>query len=98
MNSDKIIDGRVGFAKIKDALTATKIAFSRIALRKDRRNINESRVHFNAKLRNFCEQNNISFIDNGNIKESHLGKKKLHLKRKGNSFLAKNLPNYVEHY
>ena len=36
------------------------------------------------------------FIDNGNIKESHLGMKKLHLNRKGNSFLAKNLLNYLE--
>ena len=38
------------------------------------------------------------FIDNGNIKEGRLGMKKIHLNRKGNSFLAKNLLNYVENY
>ena len=80
----------------KYTLRATKIAFSSIVLRKERRNINESRTHFNAKLRNFCEQNNIAFIDNGNINESHLGMKKLHLNGNGNSLLAKNLLNYVE--
>ena len=84
--------------KIRDTLPATKIAFSRIALRRDRRNINESRTDFNAKLRNFCKQKNIGFIDNGIINESHLGMKKLHLNRKGNSALAKNLPNYLENY
>ena len=82
--------------KIKDTLSATKVAFSSNVLRKDGRNINESRVYFYAKLRNFCKQNNIGFIDNGNIKESHLGMKKLHLNRKENSFLIENLLNYVE--
>ena len=82
----------------KDTLPATKIAFSSIVLRKDRRNINESRTHFNAKLCNFCKQNKIGFIDNGKIKEIHLGMKKLHMNRKGNSFLASSLLNYVENY
>ena len=35
---------------IKDTLPATRIAFSTIVLRKDRQNINESRVDFGAKL------------------------------------------------
>ena len=76
----------------KYTLRATKIAFSSIVLRKDSRNINESRTHFSAK------QNNIGFIDNGNINESHLGMKKLHLSRNGNSFSEKSLLNYVENY
>ena len=37
-------------------------------------------------------------IDNGNTNESHLGMKKLHLNRKGNSAVAKNLLNYLENY
>ena len=49
------------FKKVRDILQATKIAFSSIALRKNRQNINESRADFNAKLRNFCKQNNIGF-------------------------------------
>ena len=35
-------------------------------------------------------------IDHGNIKESHLGIKKLHLNRKGNSLFAKNLLSFIE--
>ena len=84
--------------KIRDTLSATKIAFSSIVLGKGRRNINESRADFNTKLRNFCKQKNIGFIDNGNINESHLAMKKLHLNRTGNSALAKNLLNYLENY
>ena len=49
-----------------DALPAIKIAFSSIVLRRDRRNINESRADFDANLRNFCKQKNIGFIDNEN--------------------------------
>ena len=52
----------------------------------------------NVKLRNFCRQKNIDFIDNENINESNLEIKELHLNRKGNSTLAKNLLNYLENY
>ena len=72
--------------KIKDTLAATKIVLSSTVLQKDRRNVNESRTHFNAKLCNFCKKTNVGFIDNENIKESYLGMKKLHLNRKGNFF------------
>ena len=84
--------------KIRDTLPATKIAFSSMVLRKDRRNISESRTDFSVKLLNFCKQKNIGFIDNENINESHLRIKKLHLNRKGNSTLAKTLLNYIENY
>ena len=50
----------------------------------------------NVKLRNFCRQKNIDFIDNENINESNLEIKKLHLNGKGNSTLVKNLLNYLE--
>ena len=74
--------------KTRDTLPATQITFWSIVLRTD----------FNAKIRNFCKQKNIAFIDNGNINESHFGTKKLHLNRKGNFALAKNLLNYLENY
>ena len=44
------------------------------------------------------QANNVGFIDNGNINESHQGIKKLHLNRKGNSTSAKNLLNYLENF
>ena len=76
--------------KIIDTLPARKIAFSSIVLRKDWQNINELRIDFNAKLWNFWKQKNVVFIDSRNSNESHLGMKKLHLNRKGNSVLDKN--------
>ena len=47
----------------------------------------------NSRLKHFCNQKNIHLILNANIKEEHLGIKKLHLNRKGNSIFAKNLLN-----
>ena len=39
----------------------------------------------NGRLKNFCKKKEISVIDNTGIKEFHLGKRKLHLNKKGNS-------------
>ena len=39
---------------------------------------------------------NLSFIDNSNLKEEHLGLKKLHLNRIGNSIFAKNFLSHLE--
>ena len=72
--------------KAKRISPDTKIVFSNIIFRKDRRN---------TRPKNFCNQKNISLIDNGNIKE-HLGVKKLHLNRRGNSLFAKNLLCFIE--
>ena len=49
----------------------------------------------NARLKNFCIQKGIGFIDNSGIKEFHLGKRKLHLNNKGNSSFAKNLLHHI---
>ena len=38
----------------------------------------------------FACKKGISFIGNSGIKEFHLGKRKLHLNKKGNSVVAKN--------
>ena len=45
---------------------------------------------------NFCNQKNINLIINNNKKEEHLGIKKLHLHRKGNSVFVKHLLNFIE--
>ena len=73
-----------------------KIAFSNIIIRKDRRNLEKSRADTNTRLKNYCMQKNIGYIDNANLKENHLGVKKLHLIRKGNILFAKNLLNFIE--
>ena len=47
---------------------------------------------FKGKLtfKKLFQSKNIDFIDNGNLKEEHLGQKKLHLNKKGNPILEKH--------
>ena len=47
-------------------------------------------------IKYFCRQKNIKLISNDNIKEEHLGIKKLHLNTKGTGIFAKNLLNFIE--
>ena len=53
-------------------------------------------VKLNNELKAFCDDNLLDYIDNENIDESCLGIKKLHLNRKGNAYLAKNIINYTK--
>ena len=41
------------------------------------------------------QSKNIDSIDNGNLKEEHLGQKKLHLNKKGNSILSNNFKKFL---
>ena len=82
--------------KAKIISSDTEIVFSNIIYRQDRRNTDKQRIETNARLKNFCNQKNIPLIDNGNIKEEHLGVKKLYLNRRGNSLFAKNLLGVIE--
>ena len=50
----------------------------------------------NNVVKNYCSQKKPSLVDHDNIKESHLGIKKLHLNRKGNSLFAKSLLSFIE--
>ena len=82
--------------KAKRISSDTKIVFSNIIYLKDRRDTDKQRIDTNARLKNFCNQKNILLTDNGNIKEEHLGVKKLRLNRRGNSLFAKNLLGFIE--
>ena len=53
------------------------------------------RADTNFRLKNFCKQKNIKLILNDNLKEEHLGIKKLHLTRKDNTVFARNLLNFI---
>ena len=59
------------------------------------KDLNKKAVEVNSRLKNFCTQKKIDFIDNTNIKEEHLGNKKLHLNKRGNTVLANNLLKYL---
>ena len=82
--------------KTKKISPNTKIVFSSIIFRKDRRYIEKQRNDVSTRLKNFCKQKNIAFIDNSNLKEENLGLKKLHLNRICNSIFAKNFLSYLE--
>ena len=71
----------------------TKVAFSSIVTRKDKKDISKTVQDTNLRLKNCCSQKNIDFIQNSNIMEQHLGIKKLDLNKKGNSLLVNNFSN-----
>ena len=89
-NAKKIVN------KVNKTSPNTVLTFSNIIVRKDNKNLEKARADTNSRLKNFCRQKKINLLSNDNIKEDHLGIKKLHLNRKGNSVFAKNLLNYTE--
>ena len=73
----------------------TKLVFSSLIVLKDKKNIDKEVLDTNARLKNFCNQKNIDYIDYINFKEDHLGIKKLRLDKRGNSVFAQNLLRYL---
>ena len=65
--------------------------FSGLITRTDRKNRNKNVTKTNKRLRNYCRQKDVDYIDNTNIIEDSLGI----LNGKGNSFFAKNLLKYL---
>ena len=49
----------------------------------------------NKKLKSLCNQNNIDYIDNSNLLESHLNRDGLHLNYKGTFALGHNFINAI---
>ena len=58
------------------------VAFSSIIVRKDKKNLEKSKIETNASLKNYCSEKGLGYIENNWIKEVHLGKKRLHLNKK----------------
>ena len=81
--------------KVKQILPNTKVAFSSLITRKNKKDLDKKVVEVKNRLKYFCVQTNIDFIDNTNIKEDHLGNKRLHLNKGGNTVSANNLLKYL---
>ena len=85
--------------KIVKELTAklakVKIVLSGLITWKDKKNLDKNVTETNKRLKNYCRQKDIDYIDNSDIKVDSLGIKKLHLNGNGNSFFAKNLLKYL---
>ena len=82
--------------KVKKTSPDTVLSFSDNVFRKDKKNIEKMRTDTNSRLKSFYKQKNIKLILNDNLKEEHLGIKKLRLNRKGNTVFARNLLNFIE--
>ena len=82
--------------KCTELFPKTRLAFSNVIVRKDKVNLERIRKDINSRLKNFCQQKRIDYIDSSNNTENHLGMKKLHLNGKGNTAFGKNLINFIE--
>ena len=80
---------------VKETCKDTKLSFSSVICRTDIRDITDTINTTNSHLENYCKQQNIGFINNGNIKKSDLNSKGLHLHERGSSKLAKNLLDFI---
>ena len=92
---DLLISVKKMVKKVKNSSPNTKLVFSSVILRKDKKDISKKVGETNQRLKNYCKQKNIDFVDNSNIIEEHLGSKKLHLNKRGNSILAKNILKFL---
>ena len=73
----------------------TNIAVSLCTRRFDQPGHDKKIAACNNVLKGICARNNLQYIDNSNIDESCLGIRKLHLNRKGTSYLANNLKHFI---
>ena len=75
---------------VRETCKVTKLCFSSLICRTDVPDIDEKVIKTNTNLENYCNQQNIGFISNNNIKKSDLNARGLHLHERGSSKLAKN--------
>ena len=80
---------------VKETCKDTKLSFSSVTCRTDIKDITDTINTTNSHLENYCKQQNVGFINNGNIKKSDLNSKGLHLHERGSSKLAKNLLDFI---
>ena len=80
---------------VKETCKDTKLSFSSVICRTDVKDITDTINTTNSHLENYCKQQNVGFINNGNTKKSDLNSKGLHLHERGSSKLAKNLLDFI---
>ena len=81
--------------KIEENDSSTDIVIPGLINRLDR-NVVDDTERINEKLKRWCIGKGFTFIDNNNINESCLNRGKLHLNRKGSSYLVNNFKKFVE--
>ena len=63
--------------QVKKPSLNTKVAFWSIVTRKDKKDISKTVQDTNLRLKNYCSQKNIDFIQNSSVMEEHLVIKKV---------------------
>ena len=77
-----------------DKQNPPKVVISSLIKRYDK-DFNDDIANINEKLQRFWYGKGLSFIDNNNIDRSCLNKGKLHLNRRGSSYLANKIKKFV---
>ena len=81
--------------KVKQTFPNTKVVLSNQITRNDKKDLDKKMQDVNNRLKNYCMQTKLDYIEKNNIKEEHLGNKKLHLNKKRNTVFANNLLKYL---
>lgn len=77
----------------------TEVAISLPILRKDKDGRYSKKLRdLKRNIQKHCTDKDIALIDNDNISHEGLGIKGLHLNRKGNSQLARNLKDFIDNH
>ena len=80
---------------MKETVKYAKFSFSSVISSTDIKDISNTINTTNFQLENYWKQQNLGFIDNGNIKKSDVNFTGLHLHERGSSKLAKNLLDFI---
>ena len=80
---------------VKKCSPNTKVVFSSMLPRKDKKEISKKVADIDSNLKNYCQQKHLNFIDDSSILEKHLGNRKLHLNKRGNSILDNIFIKYL---
>ena len=80
---------------VKETCKDTKLSFSSVICRTNIKDFTDTINTTNSHLENYCKQENVRFIMNGNIKKLDLNSKGLHLHERGSSKLVKNLLDFI---
>ena len=80
---------------IREEKPGVRIAISALTTRTDDTNLTSKVNSVNNTLEQYCNANNIDFINNNNITSSHLNTGGLHLTRQGTLNLASNFRKYL---
>ena len=80
---------------VKENCKDTKLSLSSVICRTDVKDVADTINTTNSHLQNYCKQQNVGFIDNGNVKKSDLNTNGLHLHERGSSKLTKNQLGFI---